>query len=128
MVSDMYNKSYLFGQDGTIFNTSIFLFGYCLIKREKVVIYGAGTVGQDYYSQLCQYQECKVIAWVDKNAFKYQNDYADISEPDNLGKLDYDILIIAVKDYQLAKQIEKELIKQGISESKITWSMPQYLS
>lgn len=98
------------------------------LKGKKVVIYGAGTVGKDYYSQLCQYQECKVVAWVDKNALKYQNDYTDISEPDILKKLDYDMLIIAVKDYQLAKQIEKELIKQGISEGKITWSMPQYLS
>ena len=68
------------------------------------------------------------MAWVDKNAFKYKNDCAEVSEPERLKEIEYDILIIAVKDYELAEQIKKELIEQGISENKITWSTPQYLS
>lgn len=98
------------------------------LKGKRVVIYGAGTVGQDYYSQLCQYQECKVVAWIDKNAFKYKNDYVNVSDPKRLKEFDYDMLIIAVKDPQLAEQIKNELIKQGIFEYKISWSIPQYLS
>lgn len=98
------------------------------LKGKSIAVYGAGTVGQDYYSQICQYQKCKVVAWVDKNAFKYKNDCAEVSEPERLKEIEYDILIIAVKDYELAEQIKKELIEQGISENKITWSTPQYLS
>ena len=47
------------------------------LEKKEVVLYGAGTIGQDYYAQLSQYQKCRVVAWVDKNALKYKNEYVD---------------------------------------------------
>ena len=98
------------------------------LEKKEVVLYGAGTIGQDYYAQLSQYQKCRVVAWVDKNALKYKNEYVDIIEPKELKYVRYDIVILAVKEYQMAEEIKAELIEGGISKNKITWSTPKYMS
>ena len=32
---------------------------------KKVVIYGAGRVGRDYYAQISRYSSCTILAWID---------------------------------------------------------------
>lgn len=94
------------------------------IKGKKIVLYGAGRVGQGYYAHICKYDEIKVIAWADKNYERFHYDYREVISSDAIVDYDYDLLIIAVMKESLAETMKKELMQIGISESKIIWRKP----
>lgn len=94
---------------------------------KKVILYGAGLVGQDYYLQLRKYIQCNLLAWVDRNYQQIQFDYAHIEGIDSIKNLDYDVLLIAVEKEKLAEEIRGELCEEGIPDSKIIWFPPAYI-
>lgn len=91
------------------------------LKGKKLILYGAGTVGKDYYMQFCKHQ-CKIVAWVDKHASNY--DFAEVINKNDLEGIVYDLCIIAVDSCDLAKEIKKELLDINIEENKIIWRKP----
>lgn len=93
-------------------------------QRKRVVIYGAGNVGKDYYSQFCRYTNCNVVAWIDQKADKIDIPYIKILAPDQLDKIQYDYVIIAVLEEYVGKKIAEELLLLGVDESKIVWKKP----
>lgn len=93
------------------------------IAGKRVVIYGAGGVGQDFYVQLRKYGNCEIVAWVDSNCENYQYEYAEVIRFSDI-KAVYDLVIIAVKNENIATDIKKSLIVQGVSEDKISWIKP----
>ncbi len=94
------------------------------LRGKKIVLYGAGAVGQDYYFQLSNYQDIQIVAWGDKNAGYCSSEYMEIVDLERLKEFDYDFLIIAVKNSNIAKQIRKELIQNSVREDKIKWLKP----
>lgn len=94
---------------------------------KRIALYGAGTVGKDYYAQFCKYVQCKVVVWADKNASKYGYEYNTIVYPEQILKYDFDVCVIAVNGKSLADKIKHELVKYGIKEKKIIWHKPKYL-
>ena len=69
-------------------------------------------------------KELEVVAIVDKN-FEYKNfEYSQVVGVDQLFRLKYDVIIIAVLNRILSENIRKELISLGIDDSKIIWTMP----
>lgn len=94
---------------------------------KKIVIYGAGKVGRDYYRQIKRYNKCEVVAWIDKDTSK-GTDLIEILPPEKLPEIIYDVLLIAVKRQQMADEIRKELLeKQYIyPETEIIWEEPGY--
>lgn len=92
------------------------------LDGKSIVLYGAGKIGRSYYSQLCMSQYCRIAAWVDK---KYNNRSQGVCVGvEILSKLEFDLLIIAVKDYELSEEIAKELVDSGIDKRKIQWKEP----
>ena len=85
---------------------------------KKVVVYGAGDFGKDYYSQLMMHPGCNVVAWVDRNAKKLR-DYLPVAEPQSISGLDYDYVILATGSTMLSENMRNDLIDMGVSESKI---------
>lgn len=105
---------------------------YILPYREKlngkdIVLYGAGRVGDDYFNQLKRNGECRIVSWVDRNYQQYTDKDLEIHDITDLQKLEYDYVIIAVKDSKLAQSITKELVERGIMRSKILWDEPEYI-
>lgn len=97
------------------------------IKRffdKKIILYGAGKVGQDYYSQLSLYERCNVVAWIDKNSDKYAFDYYSVKNTEEILNVEYDYVFIAVLNERLSDCIKDELIKMGIDKNKIVWQKP----
>lgn len=92
---------------------------------KKIVIYGAGAVGKDYYAQISRYTDCSVVAWVDSYPEKYEYPHIKLFGVEELSAMAYDILLIAVKDEELAHEISCSLIGRGVEEEKIFWSEPQ---
>lgn len=89
--------------------------------QSEVVIYGAGDVGQDFYRQLSESRYCKVIGWVDQNYKRYEQLPLQVSAPEKLLELKYDVVIIAVMDKHVAEIIKCQLSEMGISDKKLIW-------
>lgn len=98
-----------------------------VIQGKKIVIYGAGMVGKDYYAQICRYSQVRVVAWVDKYYEKYNYEYIQILGIEDIKYLEFDHIIIAVKSQEEADKIRKDLILRLIDKEKIFWCEPQCL-
>lgn len=91
---------------------------------QKVVIYGAGSVGKSYYRQLAQEKNIKIVGWIDRKLAETLVYNYKIESSDILYNINFDKLIVAVKDYQMAIEIRKELDKI-VPNEKILWKKPK---
>ena len=90
---------------------------------KKVAIYGMGLVGKAYYQQFSGNRSIQIVAWVDRLWTHNKDDL--IQSPDILTRIDYDVIIIAVKDVNMAEEIRTHLLKKKICEEKIVWVKPE---
>lgn len=97
------------------------------IKGKRIVIYGAGNVGRDYYDQLSKYSMCRIVGWIDRNYAEYHYAYAKVESVEKLKKIEYDIILIAIKNREVAEIISRELEMMGISRERIWWNPPRVL-
>ena len=103
----------------SIFSSDKFrIAGYCYpyaeeIQGKKIVIYGAGAVGRDYYTQISRYSE------------KYDYPYIKLYGIEALDVLEFDLVLIAVKKEEMAKHIYKQLIQKNVDKDKIIWVEPR---
>ncbi len=96
---------------------------------KTIVLYGAGQVGKNYYTQLARYQECEIVAWIDEDYRKRQAeiDYFKLLPPEDMLNYKFDYIIIAVLNQRTSEQIRENLMAIGIEEEKIKWEIPQRL-
>lgn len=94
------------------------------LHGKRIVLYGAGRCGWEYYRQLRLYSQIEIVAWADKNAKKIEFDCMRCILPDEIVGLDYDVLLIAVRYKEFADEIRQELLEKGIAEEKILWQRP----
>ncbi len=94
------------------------------LPKGRIVLYGAGRVGQSYYLQLKNDKRYSVVGWVDKTP-GYRNQL--IKGIEALDEIKYDFIIIAVKSEFMAKEIRNELKVKGVSEEVIIWKEPVYV-
>ncbi|MBO5057622.1 MAG: glycosyltransferase [Lachnospiraceae bacterium] len=95
-----------------------------LKDNPKIILYGAGKVGQLFYRQIIQSEELELIAWADKSAIVGKGQIF----PEKIKELDYDMIIIGVANESMAEQIEKELMELGITKDKIFWEKPRKIN
>lgn len=86
-------------------------------KNSRIIIYGAGKVGHEYYDQVKQLQYAEIVLWVDKNYYVYKNE--NINSIDKILDIEYDYLVIANASKNIIQSIIKELIALGVPRSKI---------
>ncbi len=86
----------------------------------KILLYGAGDVGQTYYEQLLYTKYATVVYWVDKQVNGYLH-YLPIVSLDDIIIDAFDYAIIGVADAKVAREISKTLVCRGIALDKIIW-------
>lgn len=93
----------------------------------KIVLYGAGNVGRDYYSYFIQTKIVLVKAWLDKNYIMHRKEGLDVLCPDMLWEIsEFDLILVAVDSKNLAEKISDELCqKYDISREKIAYFKPR---
>lgn len=106
---ELYQNSYIFPELNLKNNT-------------KIILYGAGKVGREFYRQIHFIKEIKIVAWVDKKADEINID--NVEKIEVIDSVDYDYIIIAVANKKSADIIANELEKRGISKDKIIWRDP----
>lgn len=99
-----------------------YMFPYNLVEKDsRIILYGEGKVGKEFYLQLHYNQYCVVEAWVDK-AFDIFGVNRPFDKVNNIINYDYDYVVIALADTNQAESVREELVKKGIVEEKIIWS------
>lgn len=99
-----------------------FITPYEIVKKSsKVVIYGAGRFGKKYKDRLDKEAEFNVVAWVDKNYHNFPQEW-NVESIDVLKDREYDMILIAISDPYIQKNVQKELIDKGIKFDKM-WAL-----
>lgn len=95
----------------------------------RVIIYGAGVLGQKIMEYLRSEEKIKVVTWIDKNYMKYRKEKIKVDGPKVLNKLEeqYDYILIANITHRIAEEIRCELINvYNISNNKILWFTKEF--
>jgi len=97
----------------------------CVPRNARIFIYGAGNVGKSYVNELKINNYASIVGWGDKNyaGIRSYNNVRVIA-PCQIKEVVFDVLLIAVLDDKIAKNIKNNLINMGVSESKIIWRKP----
>lgn len=95
---------------------------YGRLVNARVVLYGAGNVGQSYHRQIMQDGESTLVAWVDKNFCECRARGLDVCSVDLVRELHFDYVIIAFYNKDSAMMVKKSLIQYGVPEDIILWN------
>lgn len=89
--------------------------------KSKIVLYGAGVVGQSYHLLLSD--KYNIVAWIDGKK-DYVGD-VKIDRIDVIKNISYDYVILAAKKAYIADEMRQLLITMGVKEEQIVWHEPQ---
>lgn len=93
-------------------------------QKKKIILYGAGKVGTDYHKQLADCMNLELCGWVDKNYKKYQEEELDVQPLEHIHEIEYDYILVAVRNQKVFQEIKEELVGIGISKDDIIWGRP----
>ena len=86
-----------------------------------MILYGSGEAGKKYKTQLLE-KACHVYAGcIDFEYARLLEDPLQIQSPAVLSSMDYDYIVITVKNPMKAEQIRKSLEEMGVEPAKILW-------
>ncbi len=97
------------------------------LKDKRILLFGAGEVGQDYYMQITKYDTCVLAAWADTHYENYDFEYCRVISISEIRVQEYDLIVIAVLKEEIAGQIRKQLVKQGIRPEITIWKKPELI-
>lgn len=93
-------------------------------KYKNIAIYGYGNIGRAYVKQLANNNKYKISVIFDKNYKNIvgQNDIV-IASPDDVDKYNYDVIVIAVEDVKVVKNIMFFLESKNIKSDRTIWDV-----
>ncbi len=92
----------------------------------KIILYGAGEVGQSYHKYLKESNYIPV-GWVDKQYKKYEQFGCEVHSVDCLFESEFDYILLAIYNDKTAREIIAELTERGIAEERIIWKKPRHI-
>lgn len=95
-------------------------------KGKRIIIYGAGVVGQRIASYLKKRREVQIVGWVDRNYKKYQILEYEVTSPNELPQ-NYDYIVIANISEKIYGNIRETLLSQGVPKEKIRWFTDEFI-
>ena len=76
-------------------------------------------------AQISKYTKCEIVCWVDKQYKKYHYLYREVMNVDQIICVEFDLVVLAVKDKEIAEDIRKELEEMKIPTNKVLWLKPK---
>lgn len=86
---------------------------------KDVVIYSAGTFGQQLVNRFKETGHCNVVSWIDDDYWEYRRCCLDVDSVESIVSLSYDFILIATVDGLVAESVKKRLLDFGVSKEKI---------
>lgn len=90
-------------------------------KNIRLVLYGYGEVGRDFYQQIVDSGNFRLVAVVDKNYREIADKTVEVKPVEEVCDLEFDFILIAVLDKATAEKIRDSLLCRGIASNKIAW-------
>ena len=84
-------------------------------KNSRVIIYGAGRAGLNFARQAGRY--CQIVCLVDKDERKHNSAIKGLEKLKD--ETSYDYIVISQINFAIRRRIKEDLIKLGVSASKI---------
>ncbi len=94
------------------------IFGTAYYGKD-VVIYSAGTFGQQMNKRFRETKRCNIISWIDDDYWEYRRCCMDVDPVETITKLQYDFVLIATVNALIAEHVKERLLNLGVSEGKI---------
>lgn len=86
---------------------------------KNVVVYSAGTFGQQLVNRFRETQHCNLVAWLDDDYWEYRRCCLDVDPVESISSLSYDYVLIATVDGVVAEKIVRRLSDFGVSKEKM---------
>lgn len=100
----------------------LIVFPFHLVRKDsRVVIYGAGDVGQAFYWELVKSKYAQIAGWIDRAWEKEKELEYPKTTLQSLADIDYEYIVIAVNSPEVGKQITESLVAFGIPKHKIIY-------
>lgn len=98
-------------------------------KGSKVVLYGAGGLGQSIFRYLTVDKGVEIAAWLDRSYAAYRANSMSVDAPEHILALrdSYDYVIIANISGETAEAIRQDLIQMGVKPGRIKWLSEKFL-
>lgn len=96
----------------------MFLFPFEKVcKNSKVILYGAGEAGVQFYSQIKSSRYCEVTHWIDKKYGRSADHFFIL--PEELTRTEFDAVIIATGNRDIAEEMIQECLKYKVDRDRI---------
>ncbi len=104
------------------------LFPFPMVKEGmRVAVYGAGLFGR-VIKGYCETSDNLILAgWFDKRYESYVQQGLEVRSDTEVKKAGFDILVIAILNVNLAKEIITAFLKQGVPEEKMAYVQTKVL-
>ena len=96
-----------------------------LLSETKIMLYGAGLVGKDYYRQFYFMGLSRNIVWVDRDGKRLREQGLPVYTLEEIDISKIDQVFISVGNEQIVKEIINDLTEMGIGKEKIYWRQPR---
>lgn len=92
----------------------------------RLILYGAGDVGMSFYQHLKTSNKYHLVKWVDRRYEQYREYGYDVWSCKEIIGENYDYILLAVYNENMAEEIKEELKLLGVDIEKTVWFRPQY--
>lgn len=122
-----YRKYLLFMHQMSFFDEQVLVPYGGVWSGSRVIIYGAGVLGQKMQRYLSGKKEVNIVLWVDQKYEDYQKMGLAVCDPEEiLNAGDYDFILIANTVQCTAEKIRQYLLDKGIDNKKILWFSEEF--
>ncbi|OYP44148.1 hypothetical protein CIK96_12095 [Prevotella sp. P4-98] len=89
------------------------------IEGRKVVVYSAGTFGQQLMNRLREANVCDVVGWVDDDYWEYRRCCMDVDPVSRIARDDFDYILIATVNPSVSDYIKLRISDYGVDADKV---------
>ena len=88
-------------------------------KDAKIILYGAGLVGKNYFYQVQASNYCEIVSWVDKNYDDIKMSRMKLCSPESIKRTQCDFTVIAIDNNVVKHKVKEFLFEIGIENNRI---------
>ncbi|HCT89974.1 MAG TPA: hypothetical protein DF613_01125 [Lachnospiraceae bacterium] len=92
---------------------------YSYPSASRIVLYGAGNWGQQYYRWICDNHHGTVVGWVDNRWYAFRDTGYPVQPIDALLRMEFDYVLIAIESETVQKEVLDNLVFWGIPKEKV---------
>ena len=88
-------------------------------ENKNIVIYSAGTFGQQLANRFSENTHCNVVGIIDDDYWEYRRCCIDVDPVEDINRFRFDYVLIASVDSEVSKKVKIRLLNLGVENSKI---------